>query len=100
MTTVKKFVYLAMLLQLLDGLTTFIALTYLGAHEANSVLAGLSPSWILIIKVAYSLVIYYLYIFVESRKEFKNWFNICLSINIIMYIFIVINNIIVIKGLI
>ena len=57
--------------QVADGLTTYYALTH-GATEANSLIAGMSPAAILLLKVAFAAAIYFAYKEKKERGEEKS----------------------------
>ena len=96
MIKTKYYVYVAMLLQVFDGILTYVALTNNIGYEGNFILSSISPIAIILIKILYAMVIFWFYLYIKDKAEYKNYFNICIKINIFMYLFIVLNNIMVV----
>lgn len=92
----KRLTIIAVILQVFDGLTTYFSITNNIGYEANPYLASLSPLVILWIKVIYACFLYFTYMWMKQNTEYKNYFNICIKFNILLYSIVGINNLMVI----
>ena len=92
----KTIVASAISLQLIDGLTTYYSIKNNIGYEANPFLASYSPEILLTIKLFYALFLYALFIIMNDDKELKRYFHICMYCNILIYLVVAINNIMVI----
>jgi len=85
------------ILQVLDVLTTYFGLTFLGLREANTFASGLFQEYGLIfalvgMKVIGLMVIYTL-IFIDPLKiKNTSYKNICLNIMCLIFVIVVLNN--------